>query len=411
MKAAGTNNMRLVLAIIACLTLSYCTTVRAETFVDNLDNWNSMANHSPELMFDTQNSDLFYGDNSRAKCSGPNPSSFYYHFGHIKTFALFGYFWKERGRIEVYASADGQKWSPVALTAEQLVATTNPPHDWFSTRITPASDLPPDTSYVGFTMRSDPEIWYTPQIGKLTITYDESVSNDVGPKGLTVVAAGSEAHLAWYPVDGASSYTVERRSVQRSEYHTIASGIASNNYTDSGLRTGEKYYYIVKAHTSAGTTGPSEEVLAVSQPDMAVFDDPLSDWSLSTRHSGDLKFGTLFGGATTLQRMGDGEGYVAYKLTGAKSFSVNVFSKRSDAGVDVSVDTSVDGTSWSPLPITLKLDASISSGWHAAVCTPDGKLPADAEFIRFHLLPGDSTGSPQIADLRLTWASRLEAGK
>ena len=68
------------------------------------------------------------------------------------------------------------------------------------------------------------------------------------PTGLSAVAAGSTtAYLTWNAVTGATSYNVKRATNSGGAYTTIATGVATTNYTDTGLSVGVKYFYVVSA--------------------------------------------------------------------------------------------------------------------------------------------------------------------
>jgi poly(hydroxyalkanoate) depolymerase family esterase len=68
------------------------------------------------------------------------------------------------------------------------------------------------------------------------------------PTGLSAVAAGSTtAYLTWNAATGAMTYNVKRSTNSGGAYATVATGVTSTNYTDSGLTAGVKYFYVVSA--------------------------------------------------------------------------------------------------------------------------------------------------------------------
>ena len=68
------------------------------------------------------------------------------------------------------------------------------------------------------------------------------------PIGLSAVAAGStSASLTWNAVIGATSYNLKRATNSGGAYTPIATGVTTTNYTDTGLTTGVKYFYVVSA--------------------------------------------------------------------------------------------------------------------------------------------------------------------
>jgi fibronectin type 3 domain-containing protein len=68
------------------------------------------------------------------------------------------------------------------------------------------------------------------------------------PCGLSVTASSSTQDLlTWNAVGGAGSYNVKRSLTSGGPYTTIATGVATTNYTDTGLAYGTTYYYVVSA--------------------------------------------------------------------------------------------------------------------------------------------------------------------
>jgi len=82
------------------------------------------------------------------------------------------------------------------------------------------------------------------------------------PTGLTASAGDSQVQLAWSASGGATSYKVKRSTTNGGPYATIASGVATTSYLDSGLTNGLTYYYVVSAVNSVGESANSAEVSA-----------------------------------------------------------------------------------------------------------------------------------------------------
>ena len=302
----------------------------------------------------------------------------------------------------MYCSPDNVTWTPVTVSHTDLTPSTDSGYNgWVSTRI--AADLPDGTNYLAFTLRGDPTHVWTPQVGQVAMELSNNASSSSGPAGLTVVAAGGKASLAWYPIKGAVAYTIKRRPATSKHFETVAAGVKSNVYTDDGLKNDVKYYYAVTATLDKGDTGNSEEVLAVSKSDSVVMTDPLTDWNLAATHSSNLEFDKLIDNVDCVRRSGNTRETFAYNLPGATGFAVNVFSADADMNNDVTVETSADGTNWSILPTSLKLPAKAAPGLFAAVCAPTGKLPADTNYIRFALgSDGSPSLNPSLGQLRIT---------
>ena len=84
------------------------------------------------------------------------------------------------------------------------------------------------------------------------------------PTGLTGVAVGSYAYLAWNVSPGATSYSVKRSAVSGGPYVTMTTNVAGiTRYTDPGLTNGITYYYAVSAGNSAGQSSNSSAVSVV----------------------------------------------------------------------------------------------------------------------------------------------------
>jgi autotransporter-associated beta strand protein len=67
------------------------------------------------------------------------------------------------------------------------------------------------------------------------------------PTGLTATPSDGQVALSWDASGGATSYTVQRSTSSSGTYTTIASGLTTTTYTDTGLTDGTTYYYEVAA--------------------------------------------------------------------------------------------------------------------------------------------------------------------
>ena len=82
------------------------------------------------------------------------------------------------------------------------------------------------------------------------------------PTGLLANAGDSQVALTWNATAGAASYAVKRSETGGGPYTTIASGILTTNYNDTGVTNGTPYYYVVSV-VMAGCDGPdSDEINA-----------------------------------------------------------------------------------------------------------------------------------------------------
>jgi fibronectin type III domain protein len=82
------------------------------------------------------------------------------------------------------------------------------------------------------------------------------------PAGLVATAGNGQVSLAWSASSGASSYNVLRSGASGGPYTQIASSLASNSYTNTGLTNGQTYYYVVEAVNSVGVSPYSNQASA-----------------------------------------------------------------------------------------------------------------------------------------------------
>lgn len=77
-------------------------------------------------------------------------------------------------------------------------------------------------------------------------------STPVTPLNLKATAENSKIDLTWDAVDKATSYSVKRSTTAGGPYTAIANDITGTSYTDTDVKNGTTYYYIVSA-INAGT--------------------------------------------------------------------------------------------------------------------------------------------------------------
>jgi len=80
------------------------------------------------------------------------------------------------------------------------------------------------------------------------------------PKGLTAMEGNGLVRLKWFGSPGALSYTVKRSTKDGSGYETVASGLKSTIYTDTGVANGQTYYYVITAVRGGNESQPSDQV-------------------------------------------------------------------------------------------------------------------------------------------------------
>jgi subtilisin family serine protease len=71
--------------------------------------------------------------------------------------------------------------------------------------------------------------------------------------------------LAWGAAVGATSYSVFRSTTSGGPYAVIASAVTSTTYTNTGLGSKQRYFYVVSATNTVGTSGHSNEASATTK--------------------------------------------------------------------------------------------------------------------------------------------------
>jgi hypothetical protein len=89
------------------------------------------------------------------------------------------------------------------------------------------------------------------------------------PTGLTATPGNAQVTLNWNASSGAASYNVKRSTTSGGPYTTIATGVTSTSFTNTGLTNGTTYFFVVSAVNSAGESGNSNQASATPQPPSA----------------------------------------------------------------------------------------------------------------------------------------------
>jgi hypothetical protein len=79
------------------------------------------------------------------------------------------------------------------------------------------------------------------------------------------IAGNAQVLLSWTASSGATSYDVQRSSSSGGPYSTIATGVATTSYKDTGVTNGTTYYYVVQAVNSVGISNSSTEASATPE--------------------------------------------------------------------------------------------------------------------------------------------------
>ncbi len=85
------------------------------------------------------------------------------------------------------------------------------------------------------------------------------------PMGLAASPGIAQVNLSWNETAGAISYNVKRATTSGGPYTTVATGITSTAYTDSGLTNGTTYFYVVSAVNPCGESANSAEASSTPQ--------------------------------------------------------------------------------------------------------------------------------------------------
>jgi hypothetical protein len=106
--------------------------------------------------------------------------------------------------------------------------------------------------------------------GACGATYDYEASCTVvqpppAPSGLAATAGKKKVSLSWTAAAGATSYNVKRSTTSGGPYATIASGVTATSYTNTGLRSGTTYHYVVSALNAGGESPDSNQASATAR--------------------------------------------------------------------------------------------------------------------------------------------------
>ena len=87
------------------------------------------------------------------------------------------------------------------------------------------------------------------------------------PTALIALSGDGQITLRWDASPGATSYTMRRRtSVDSGTYSTVASGVTTTTYTDTGRTNGTALFYVVTATNANGTSANSNQARGVPVP-------------------------------------------------------------------------------------------------------------------------------------------------
>ncbi|ADY57262.1 cell wall binding repeat 2-containing protein [Syntrophobotulus glycolicus DSM 8271] len=124
------------------------------------------------------------------------------------------------------------------------------------------------------------------------------------PDGLKAdVYSASEIYLTWEEADDATSYYIYRSVSSNGTYSKIGSTDETSYLDDEDLDAGKKYYYKVRAHNSAGTSGYSS-IAYVKTEEESDLDAP-DDLKATAKGSAQIKL--------TWEKVDDATSYYVYR--------------------------------------------------------------------------------------------------
>ena len=117
-------------------------------------------------------------------------------------------------------------------------------------------------TYMGMAHPSGSSFALTVPAAQAAIIHLFNAAGPAAPTNLTTTTGNSQVTLTWSNSIGANGYVVQRSGTTGGPYATIAGGVTTNSYTDTGLTNGSSYYYVVAATNSSGIGPQSAEAVA-----------------------------------------------------------------------------------------------------------------------------------------------------
>jgi len=108
-------------------------------------------------------------------------------------------------------------------------------------------------------------LYTAPQAVETDVVTATSQADSTKSASATItIAAPHTVALTWTPSSSTGvTYGVYRGTISGGPYVLLVSGVSSNSYTDTSVKSGSTYYYVTTAATSGGQSSYSNEVQAV----------------------------------------------------------------------------------------------------------------------------------------------------
>jgi len=232
-----------------------------KTIVDNLNDFTLTSTKTANWATDTTNTAFFNGDSARATRSADTTESLTYTLSKISNFT--GFVWSYSTNVSgvtfSVSTNSGSTYSTIATTTGTPISGSA---GWRMVTFNPTSALPANVTNLRVQFAPGTGNAWDPQLGQLNITYaGGTVTTPSAPTNLAATAGNAQVALTWTASSGATSYNIYRSTTTGTET-SIATGVTSASYTNTGLTNGTKYFYKVAAVNSAGTSALSSEVSA-----------------------------------------------------------------------------------------------------------------------------------------------------
>jgi fibronectin type 3 domain-containing protein len=88
------------------------------------------------------------------------------------------------------------------------------------------------------------------------------VQQPLAPSALSAAAGDARVTLQWSAGPGATGYKVKRSTTSGGPYVTVASGVATTRFEDTGVTNGTTYYYVVSGTNAHGESPDSNQASA-----------------------------------------------------------------------------------------------------------------------------------------------------